>query len=288
MKKLILFLSLFCSSASFAYTAPGYLQPATTYSDSLNNISNNVNLVNDTGSPSASQYWGTNASSVRGWFNLPAGGGGGGINSFNYLNGSSVYGGTNSTLSFTGTGNMVFGTGAAPHGSFSGNNNSFAGTNAAYGITSGSGNSCWGYGCMTNISGNNYNTSIGLYSLKNVGGDGNTGLGYQALKNNTSGAYSIGIGADSGNSDAATSNQLYIGSTQSGESIDTIEVDSQNVGGAAFTKSMQFESGAIIATATTQPTCDVDHRGMMWIIQGTSDVYQICENISNIYTWVTH
>lgn len=47
-------------------------QSLLTFSDSLVNSSGTVTLVNDVLSPSASQYYGTNGSSVRGYFNLPS------------------------------------------------------------------------------------------------------------------------------------------------------------------------------------------------------------------------
>jgi hypothetical protein len=47
-------------------------QSALTFSDSLVNNSGTVTLVNDSASPTASQYYGTNASSVLGYYNLPA------------------------------------------------------------------------------------------------------------------------------------------------------------------------------------------------------------------------
>lgn len=43
------------------------------YIDSLTQSGFNVSLVNDVVSPTASQYYGTNSSSTRGWFNLPTG-----------------------------------------------------------------------------------------------------------------------------------------------------------------------------------------------------------------------
>lgn len=47
-----------------------------TFSDSLVKVGTNVTLVNDTASPSASQYYGTNGSSVLGYYNLPSPGSG--------------------------------------------------------------------------------------------------------------------------------------------------------------------------------------------------------------------
>lgn len=45
-----------------------------TFQQSIVNNSGTVNLLGDITSPTASQYYGTNASSVRGWHNLPTGG----------------------------------------------------------------------------------------------------------------------------------------------------------------------------------------------------------------------
>lgn len=45
-----------------------------TFSDSLVNTAGNVTLVNDSASPTASQYYGTNGSSVLGYYNLPVSG----------------------------------------------------------------------------------------------------------------------------------------------------------------------------------------------------------------------
>ena len=44
-----------------------------TFSDSLVNTAGNVTLVNDSASPTASQYYGTNAGSVLGYYNIPSG-----------------------------------------------------------------------------------------------------------------------------------------------------------------------------------------------------------------------
>ena len=45
-----------------------------TFSDSLVNTAGNITLVNDSASPGASQYYGTNGSSVLGYFSLPVSG----------------------------------------------------------------------------------------------------------------------------------------------------------------------------------------------------------------------
>lgn len=58
-----------------AYSELSGTPAALTFNNSLVNTSNTVNLLGDVASPTASQYYGTNASSVRGWYNLPAGGG---------------------------------------------------------------------------------------------------------------------------------------------------------------------------------------------------------------------
>ena len=47
-----------------------------TFSDSLVKVGSNVTLVNDTATPGASQYYGTNGSSVLGYYNLPSPGSG--------------------------------------------------------------------------------------------------------------------------------------------------------------------------------------------------------------------
>lgn len=48
-------------------------QSALTFSDSISDSGGTVTLVNDSASPTASQYYGTNASSVLGYYNLPTG-----------------------------------------------------------------------------------------------------------------------------------------------------------------------------------------------------------------------
>lgn len=53
----------------------------------------------------------------------------------------------------------------------------------------------------------------------------------------------------------------------------------------------KFHYGVEIDTSTTQPTCDVSHRGTWWVIQGgagVADILQIClKNSSDAYVWVT-
>lgn len=48
-----------------------------TFQWSISRAGNTINLAGDTATPSASQYYGTNAAGARGWYALPAGGGGG-------------------------------------------------------------------------------------------------------------------------------------------------------------------------------------------------------------------
>lgn len=54
----------------------------------------------------------------------------------------------------------------------------------------------------------------------------------------------------------------------------------------------KFHYGVTLDTSTTQPTCDVAHRGNQWIIQGglgVADIFQICQKTAlDTYIWVTH
>lgn len=100
------------------------------FADSIVNTAGTVTLVNDTLTPTASQYYGTNGASTRGWFNLPTvtagdltstpttnlvvtGGTGAviGAGTLLTLTGASLVEATSAVLTITGANNAVLGTG---------------------------------------------------------------------------------------------------------------------------------------------------------------------------------
>ena len=59
------------SALSLPYSQITGAPAALIFNDSIVNTAGTVNLVGDTASPTATQYYGTNGSSTRGWYNLP-------------------------------------------------------------------------------------------------------------------------------------------------------------------------------------------------------------------------
>jgi len=95
------------SSLSLPYSQVTGTPSSLAFADSLVNTSGTVTLVNDTASPGASRYYGTNGSSVLGYFSLPSPGTGT-VTSFAFTNGGGFTGTvTNATstptLSLVGT-----------------------------------------------------------------------------------------------------------------------------------------------------------------------------------------
>jgi len=57
-------------------------------------------------------------------------------------------------------------------------------------------------------------------------------------------------------------------------------------------KTIASKNGLQAVTSGSQPTCDADHRGLMWNIEGgtgVADIFQICQkDATDTYVWVTH
>ena len=103
-------------------------------------------------------------------------------------------------------GNTFFGTRVASAGNLSGDHNTFIGHHTGYAITSGDYNCAWGSHALFNI----------------TSGNGNVGVGYQTGNKITTGVYNVMIGGSSGPTTNATSNGLF---------IDTSETDTPLIGG---------------------------------------------------------
>ena len=92
------------SSLSLPYSQVTGTPTPLVFSDSLVNTSGTVTLVNDTASPAASQYYGTNGSSILGYYNLPSPGTGT-VTSVGFADTSTtpIYTITNSPITTSGT-----------------------------------------------------------------------------------------------------------------------------------------------------------------------------------------
>lgn len=55
---------------------------------------------------------------------------------------------------------------------------------------------------------------------------------------------------------------------------------------------LKTPQGVALTTSGAQPPCDIDHRGLMWNVQGgagVADIFQICQkNAADAYVWTTH
>jgi hypothetical protein len=113
-------------------------------------------------------------------------------NGFAYLDSNtSVYGGTNSTLTMAG-----------------GSDNTVVGVSAGNALSSGTDNTLFGYTAGSLIATSNFNTAIGSKALVSNTASNNTALGYKALFANTTGTSNTAIGylALAANTGASNSN----------------------------------------------------------------------------------
>ncbi len=104
----------------------------------------------------------------------------GGANAFHYLSSnSSVYGGTFSTLGFTGANNTVVGVGAGSSLA-AGDNNTLYGRLAGNGVGAGHYNTAFGLQAVGALTTGSNNVGIGPLALGATNGTGNVGIGYNA------------------------------------------------------------------------------------------------------------
>lgn len=216
------------SALSLPYSQVTGTPAALVFADSLVNTSGTVTLVGDAASPAASSYYGTNASSVLGYYSLSA------ANGFTYLSSnSSVYGGTHSTLSFTGSDNLVVGVTAAS-ALTSGVGNVIMGSRAGHALTTGSSNVLLGAFSAADattldnavIIGSNAATvgvltsaddgfvAIGYeagFQTHPGGGAGATYVGYQAGAGATTGIQNTYVGYQAGFNQTGTTQNTCVG-----------------------------------------------------------------------------
>jgi len=186
------------------------------------------------GAVSASGGGTTNFLRADGTWAVPSGGGGG--SGFNYLNSNlSVYGGTNSTLSFVGVENTVvgIGSGAALSASSGGSHNTFYGYQAGAHVTTGGDNVIVGTTADVS-SGNTGSQSVLIGSGVSAGaGPGSTGgmvlIGYGV------GGFNQGdiiIGQSASGSSAASGSSIIIGEasgTYSSSSVQNVALGTETL-----------------------------------------------------------
>ena len=119
-------------------------------------------------------------------------------------------------------------------GNTTGNSNVGVGQNSVSTVSTGSNNVGVGNNIMSNAGGGaaSNNTAIGVNALQNTTGNNNTGLGYQALQNNTSGTDNTIIGYNTGGSITSGSNNILIGSGTDGPSANAS--NSLNIGNTIY------------------------------------------------------
>lgn len=138
------------------------------------------------------------------------------IAGFNYLSSNtSVYGGTFSTLTFTGTQNVVVGVGAAA-ALTSGTGNTLYGYQSGAAINSAVDNTAIGTQALNAVVTGGQNTAVGAFCLLVNTGANNTAIGRTALAANTAGSGNVAIGFRAGGSDTSSSNAFYIGNVNQG------------------------------------------------------------------------
>jgi hypothetical protein len=57
------------------------------------------------------------------------------------------------------------------------------------------------------------------------------------------------------------------------------------IGTTAPAQKLDVSGGIRLNSTGAQPTCDASNRGTFWVIQGTTDVLQICAQVSGGYAW---
>jgi len=139
----------------------------------------------------------------------------GGLNGFSYLaSNTSVYGGTNSTLSFTGADNTVIGVNAG-NALTSGTDNSLFGFNAGADITTGLRNFAFGSNALDTLVNGNANVAIGYSSLSGITGtSNNVAIGSLTLQS-TTGSGSVALGYSAGRFETG-SNAFYLNNVSQG------------------------------------------------------------------------
>jgi hypothetical protein len=165
-------------------------------------------------------------------------------NGFLYLSSNtSVYGGTNTTLSFTGGHNTVVGV-SAGNALAAGGNNSFFGWDAGILVSSGTDNTAIGQNALAAVTTHNGNTAIGSAALQlntaanntavgNLAGASNTtgtivAIGQNALGNNTQGTDNTAVGSSALGSNTVATDNTAIGFGSLPNLIGTITTGAQN------------------------------------------------------------
>lgn len=114
-----------------------------------------------------------------------------------------------------------------------------------------------------------------------------------AFGNATGNATGVAIySQDETNPSTSSKNLTYTTGNATGTTSDSGN-QTFDTGTATGVKGQIFmPAGVTVNTSVSQPTCNVAHRGLMWIIQGgaaVADIFQICEkDATDTYVWTTH
>lgn len=159
-----------------------------TFADSLVNTSGTVTLVNDSASPGASMYYGTDSGSTLGYHTLS-----GSSNGFTYeASNTSVYGGTFSTLTTLDIDNTIVGVGAGAALGAAGTDNTLYGYRAGAALQYVPGNTYIGSGAGATDTSGTYNVIIGAATDPGDNSGGNVLIGAQISASGVTNATAVG------------------------------------------------------------------------------------------------